>query len=291
MSNEAEVSEKEIIQYDRQIRLWGLDAQKRLRAAKVCVFGLDSLGSEIVKNLVLAGIDQMTLVDNRKPDEKTLLMTEGLNFDTRAEACLSRVRDLNPNVKVDFAPGSIEDKDREFFSKFTLVIICGIFDRKELERVTALLRDLKIKHIIGATMGMYGFGFNDFLEHEYIEEVEEKGEKKNVKGKIDFKSFSDSFSAAEPALGKRKKHMLNTLHIFKAALTGPFKETAANFPGLKDNLEQLIADTEGDIPPIGAICGGILGQEAIKAIGLKEKPLENVFIWNGVRMSGDILSL
>ena len=37
-------------------------------------------------------------------------MTEGLNFDTRAEACLSRVRDLNPNVKVDFAPGSIEDK-------------------------------------------------------------------------------------------------------------------------------------------------------------------------------------
>merc|ERR1711868_365090 len=97
-------------------------------------------------------------------------------------------------------------------SKFTLVIICGIFDRKELERVTALLRDLKIKHIIGATMGMYGFGFNDFLEHEYIEEVEEKGEKKN---------------------GKGKKHMLNTLHIFKAALTGPFKETAANFPGLK----------------------------------------------------------
>ena len=54
----------------QKIRLWGLDAQKRLRAAKVCVFGLDSLGSEIVKNLVLAGIDQMTLVDNRKPDEK-----------------------------------------------------------------------------------------------------------------------------------------------------------------------------------------------------------------------------
>lgn len=37
-------------------------------------------------------------------------MTEGLDFHTRAEACLSRVRDLNPNVTVDFAPGSIEEK-------------------------------------------------------------------------------------------------------------------------------------------------------------------------------------
>lgn len=69
---EAEVSEKEIIQYDRQIRLWGLDAQKRLRASKVCSIGLGSLGAEIVKNLVLAGIGEMTLVDNHKPDEKVL---------------------------------------------------------------------------------------------------------------------------------------------------------------------------------------------------------------------------
>ena len=67
-----EVSEKEIIQYDRQIRLWGLDAQKRLRGAKVCVIGLKSLGAEIVKNLVLAGIGEMSLVDNTIPDEKVV---------------------------------------------------------------------------------------------------------------------------------------------------------------------------------------------------------------------------
>ena len=39
-----------------------------------------------------------------------------------------------------------------------------------------------------------------------------------------------------------------------------------NFETLKAaNLEELLSETEGDIPPIGAICGGILGQEAIKA--------------------------
>ena len=66
----SEVTEQEVIQYDRQIRLWGLDAQKRLRGAKICAIGLDSLGAEIVKNLVLAGIGEMTLVDHHKPDEK-----------------------------------------------------------------------------------------------------------------------------------------------------------------------------------------------------------------------------
>ena len=35
-----EISEAEAALYDRQIRLWGLDAQRRLRAANVFLSGL-----------------------------------------------------------------------------------------------------------------------------------------------------------------------------------------------------------------------------------------------------------
>ena len=35
-----EISEAEAALYDRQIRLWGLDAQRRLRAANVFLAGL-----------------------------------------------------------------------------------------------------------------------------------------------------------------------------------------------------------------------------------------------------------
>ncbi|KAF1786308.1 Cysteine peptidase [Phytophthora cactorum] len=50
--------------YDRQMRLWGVEAQKRLQNSRVLVSGLTALGSELVKNLVLAGMG-VTLHDSQ----------------------------------------------------------------------------------------------------------------------------------------------------------------------------------------------------------------------------------
>ena len=58
-------------------------------------------------------------------------------------------------------------KDKEFFSEFTLVILTNVLNKSELIRISSILRELNIKVIIGATFGLYGVGFNDFLEHEY----------------------------------------------------------------------------------------------------------------------------
>lgn len=51
--------------YDRQMRLWGVEAQKRLQSSRVLVSGLSALGSELVKNLVLAGMG-VTLHDTQR---------------------------------------------------------------------------------------------------------------------------------------------------------------------------------------------------------------------------------
>ncbi|KAJ1913322.1 E1 ubiquitin-activating protein aos1, partial [Tieghemiomyces parasiticus] len=52
--------------YDRQIRLWGLEAQQRLRNAHVRVINLRSpIALELCKNLTLAGIGRLTLTDDR----------------------------------------------------------------------------------------------------------------------------------------------------------------------------------------------------------------------------------
>ena len=59
----ADLTEKEIEQYDRQIRLWGVDAQRRMRDARVLVLGVNALGAEVVKNLLLAGVN-VTLADD-----------------------------------------------------------------------------------------------------------------------------------------------------------------------------------------------------------------------------------
>lgn len=288
-NSEAEVTEQEVIQYDRQIRLWGLDAQKRLRGARVCAIGLESLGAEIVKNLVLAGVGAMTLVDDRTTFEKTLLMTDGTDFETRAHSSLARVQELNPNVNVSHAPGWTEDKDVEFFKDFTLVIICGVLCRSELLRITKILRQLEIKCIIGATFGLYGVGFNDFLAHEY---AFENASGATEKAKIDYVPFYESIEYDEQKLTKRQKRRQNLqpLHIYQAAMDGSLKENAAKYSTLNEGCDWL-AEAEGDVPPIGAIVGGILGQEAIKAIGLKEEPISNWFLFNGIHMRGNTIRL
>ncbi|KAM7134068.1 LOW QUALITY PROTEIN: SUMO-activating enzyme subunit 1 [Macrochelys suwanniensis] len=60
------ISEEEAAQYDRQIRLWGLEAQRRLRASRVLLVGMKGLGAEVAKNLILAGVKGLTMLDHQQ---------------------------------------------------------------------------------------------------------------------------------------------------------------------------------------------------------------------------------
>lgn len=67
LNQQAKISDKlstdEIELYDRQIRLWGMEAQQKIRSTKVLVVNLSGVGTEIVKNLVLSGIKEMYILD------------------------------------------------------------------------------------------------------------------------------------------------------------------------------------------------------------------------------------
>lgn len=71
-------SDKEAEIYDRQIRLWGVEAQRQLRASKVLVVNCGALAAEVVKNIVLAGIN-VVLLDDQVAVEQDL----GANFFLR----------------------------------------------------------------------------------------------------------------------------------------------------------------------------------------------------------------
>lgn len=66
------LSADEIALYDRQIRLWGAQAQERIRSAHVLLISLRALGTEIAKNLTLAGISSLTIVDDDPVTEEDL---------------------------------------------------------------------------------------------------------------------------------------------------------------------------------------------------------------------------
>lgn len=58
--------------YDRQIRLWGVEAQNRMRSSTVLVLSLRSLAHETIKNLVLAGIGTLIVMDDGVVTEEDL---------------------------------------------------------------------------------------------------------------------------------------------------------------------------------------------------------------------------
>lgn len=66
------LSADEIALYDRQIRLWGAQAQERIRSANILLVSLRALGTEIAKNLTLAGISSLTIVDEDLVTEEDL---------------------------------------------------------------------------------------------------------------------------------------------------------------------------------------------------------------------------
>ncbi|VEL14374.1 unnamed protein product, partial [Protopolystoma xenopodis] len=73
------ITEEEAALYDRQIRLWGLDAQNKLKGSRILILGMSGLAAEISKNIVLAGVSCLTI---------------------RSQAAQPKIKALNPMVTV-----------------------------------------------------------------------------------------------------------------------------------------------------------------------------------------------
>uniref|UniRef100_A0A1A7YCK2 SUMO-activating enzyme subunit 1 n=1 Tax=Iconisemion striatum TaxID=60296 RepID=A0A1A7YCK2_9TELE len=168
------ISEEEAAQYDRQIRLWGLDAQKRLRGSRVLLAGLGGLGAEVAKNLILAGVKGLTLLDHEQVSEEScraqFLAPVSAQGQNRAKASLERAQNLNPMVEVHADTDKVEDKSDEFFLQFDAICLTGC-SRDLMVRVDELCSQHNIKVFCGDVYGYYGYMFcNLGPEYNYIEE-------------------------------------------------------------------------------------------------------------------------
>jgi len=177
MSASQAITEEEAQLYDRQIRLWGLDAQKRLRASRLLVAGIKGVGCEVVKNLVLAGIKSLTMIDHEdltKEDGDSQFLAPRDKIGTnRAEASLERVRQLNPGVEVKVDKSNLDSKDATFFNEnFDLVVVTN-YPKETILKVNQLCREGGTKFFAGDVFGYFGYSFMDLIEHEFVEEVKQ----------------------------------------------------------------------------------------------------------------------
>ncbi|KHN83047.1 SUMO-activating enzyme subunit aos-1 [Toxocara canis] len=165
------ISDEEKAIYDRQIRLWGFEAQNRLRNSSVLIAGLSGCGAEVAKNLMLAGLKSVTLLDHIKVTENDesnqFLIAPGSIGQNRAEASRSRCHVLNPHVALHVDTSDIANKHDDFFKQFDLVVLV---DQKysTVAKIDKICRAAHIGFVAGGVFGWTGYGFFDFNEHIFL---------------------------------------------------------------------------------------------------------------------------
>mmetsp|Transcript_194 Transcript_194/g.384 ORF Transcript_194/g.384 Transcript_194/m.384 type:complete len:326 (-) Transcript_194:291-1268(-) len=313
----ARISDTEAAQYDRQIRLWGLEAQKRISEARVLLAGMDGLNTEVCKNLVLAGVGHVVIQDDKAVTNRDLasqfFIGPGDIGRNRAAASVEKAQALNPLVKVEADAQPLQAKDDEFFRGFTIICVSAA-PLETMFRLDEVCRQHKIAFLAAETFGLYGFIFLDLGQHHFVEErpappsEKDKGgpkEDEKVMKVTSFPALEESFStpwAATRLVTKLLFAIIVFLHFGRdgGAASGSESEDAllaykarlcrqrfvdTNF--VPDSLLSNLHKWRGVLlNPVCAIVGGVLAQEVIKAITHAHAPIENFFVYNGDNFSG-----
>ena len=148
--------------YDRQTRLWG-EGQILICASKLLCLNSDSLSSEILKNLILSGVGEVTLVDNvkiSKEDTKTNFFVDADDIDkSRAEIVLKNLLELNPDVKGNF----IDKSSSEFLNdvnndlgKYDIVIAANL-KKEDDDKLYEIAKKKGIRFVIVKNNGLFGY--------------------------------------------------------------------------------------------------------------------------------------
>ncbi|XP_021256138.1 SUMO-activating enzyme subunit 1, partial [Numida meleagris] len=144
-----------------------------LRASRVLLVGLPRLGTEVAKNLILAGVRGLTMLDHHQvsPEDTRaqFLVPAGSVERNKAEASLEWAQNLNPMVNIKADPKSVESKPEAFFTQFDAVCVMCC-SRDTMLCIDHICHRNGIQFFAGKVFGYYGYTFADLGEHDFVKE-------------------------------------------------------------------------------------------------------------------------
>ena len=191
--------------WSRYIGVMGMEAVKKQASAQVLISGLNSLGIEIAKNIVLSGIKRLSLHDNVSTEWEDLAGQFFLGEEdigkNRAERSRSKLQQLNYYVKVDtVGDGRALPKEenilKEFLKDYEFIVLIQK-EENVINRISKICEEEQKKLIVCDCHGVFSRVFNYFgtsftvfdkngeeAQEVMIEKIEiEKFEEKNKKCK------------------------------------------------------------------------------------------------------------
>jgi ubiquitin-like 1-activating enzyme E1 A len=150
-------------------------AQAKIQSANILLITVKALGTEIAKNLILAGVGSLTFLDDGVVAESDLGAQFFLSAEDeasiigqkRAQVALPAAQKLNPRARVHADLQGVKSKGPSYFGSFDIVIATDL-DTDTLNLVNTATRLNGRKFYAASMHGMYGFIFSDLIEHEYV---------------------------------------------------------------------------------------------------------------------------
>lgn len=315
-----QITEAEAALYDRQIRLWGLEAQQRMRNATILMITIRGLATEVVKNIVLAGVGKLIIADNEDVKEEDL----GTGFffrdedvgRKRVDAAKPRVESLNPLVAIEAVSAYDDESLVKLMEQVDLVCVTEE-TRENIVMLNEKCRSLGKKFYAGGIYGLLGYIFCDLQDHEFISpDRSGKKDAKNLKLKSRFTSLREALEWQWILKAKREAKEVNPHLIFTLLALWEFQvrhqgalpsqleqavelesiqgtlinERIENKSILKGSSKDLIASLSTtaahEFSPVCAVVGGVLAQDILNALSARETPISNLFVFDGTTGSG-----
>ncbi|KAL7722665.1 E1 ubiquitin-activating enzyme [Entamoeba marina] len=158
---------------NRQLFTIGKEAQMKLMSTRVLISGLNGMGSEIAKNIILMSVKSVGLLDNRK----TVITDLGTNFFLKkedigsviSEATYKRFQELNNNVPVTVEKRNLDDTS--LFKDYEVLVLCELKSKEELIKINTLCRENNVKLVYAINRGVFSMLFNDFGDNFIVHDT------------------------------------------------------------------------------------------------------------------------
>ena len=168
--------------YSRQIGTFGMETMGKLIQLKILLVGMRGLGVEVAKNIILSGPKSVTIYDPVYASINDLssnfyLTEQDVGKKCRDEACLEKLKELNPYVTVSllrFPPQcpNFIDLFCKQISQYNVVVFTELYPTNFLTKVNNECRENKVKFIYALNLGLAGYIFSDFgKEHIIFDET------------------------------------------------------------------------------------------------------------------------
>lgn len=313
---------------DRNIRVFGLETQKKLFESEVLIMNITPMMSELCKNLILSGAG-ICLFDNNSEIEK--IDTENNFFfnlmdikKNKVETLKEKIKSFKENCKINIVKDINEIKKKNM--KYGVIDLSGDSQkinelRKEIEKIMnenkGILYYVKIKEDMSIFM-------NNILEQKLIDNIEKKDNSinfvkdENIVEHMDLSDDENSIDANKKENKKEEKpiEILNEdeekeKEIILNENDYAFLEMNAKINKIKELIPKNIKKSEEEIivscfelynnensstkkNPLNTLCnyiiGGVVCHEIINCISKKKNPRTNIYYYDSFKGIGKFLN-